>query len=68
MKVHIIYCHPSNKSYTSEILKQLKLNLENEELEYSISDLYKMNFNTDMTEEEYEREGFANIELSLIHI
>jgi len=61
MKVLIIYCHPSKKSYTFEILEQLKSNLEKEEIEYEISDLYAMNFKTDMTEEEYEREGFANI-------
>jgi len=65
MKIQIIYCHPSKKSYTFEILQQLKSNLEKEELEYEISDLYSMNFKTDMTEEEYEREGFANIDLPI---
>jgi len=65
MKVHIIYCHPSKKSYTFEILEQLKSNLEKEEIEYEISDLYAMNFKTDMTEEEYEREGFANIDMPI---
>jgi len=65
MKIQIIYCHPSKKSYTFEILEQLKSNLEKEELEYEISDLYSMNFKTDMTEEEYEREGFANIDLPI---
>ena len=64
MKIQIIYCHPSKKSYTFEIL-ELKSNLEKEELEYEISDLYSMNFKTDMTEEEYEREGFANIDLPI---
>lgn len=65
MKIQIIYCHPSKKSYTFEILNQLKLNLEKEELEYEISDLYLMNFKTDITEDEYEREGFANIDLPI---
>ena len=65
MKIQIIYCHPSKKSYTFEILEQLKSNLEKEELEYEISDLYSMNFKTDMTEEEYEREGFVNIDLPI---
>jgi NAD(P)H dehydrogenase (quinone) len=63
MKIHIIYCHPSKKSYTFEILEQLKSHFAKEELEYEISDLYAMNFKTDMTEEEYEREGFANFNL-----
>jgi len=65
MKVQIIYSHPSNKSYTFEILNQLKSNLEKEGLEFEISDLYAMNFRTDMSEEEYEREGFANIEIPI---
>jgi len=65
MKIQIIYCHPSKKSYTFEILKQLRANLEKEELEYEISDLYSMNFKSDLTEKEYEREGFANIELPI---
>jgi len=65
MKIQIIYCHPSKKSYTFEVLEQLKLTLEKEKLEYEISDLYEMKFKTDMTEEEYEREGFANIELPI---
>lgn len=65
MKVQIIYCHPSNKSYTFGILNQLKSNLEEEGFEFEISDLYAMNFKTDMTEKEYEREGFANIEMPI---
>lgn len=65
MKVQIIYCHPSNKSYTFGILNQLKSSLKKEKLELEISDLYAMNFKTDMTEEEYEREGFANIEMPI---
>jgi len=65
MKIQIIYCHPSTDSYTFEILARLKATLEREGLEYEISDLYKMKFQTDMTEKEYQREGFARTELAL---
>ena len=65
MSVHIIYCHPSQKSYTYEILSQLKSNLINENIEFDISDLYAMGFKTDLSEEEYEREGFAKKHLPL---
>ena len=65
MKIQIIYCHPSRQSYTYEILKQLEANLKKEELEYEISDLYAMGFKADMTEEEYNREGFINIDLPI---
>jgi len=65
MKIQIIYCHPSKESYTHKILEQLKYSLEKENLDFEISDLYQMNFQTDMTEGEYNREGFANIELPI---
>ena len=65
MKVLIIYCHPSRKSYTYEILEQLKLSLERNELEYEVSDLYEMGFESDMNEKEYEREGFGKTELPI---
>ncbi len=65
MKIQIIYCHPSKKSYTFEVLEQLKASLEQAELDYEVSDLYAMDFKTDMTEEEYEREGFANLALPI---
>jgi NAD(P)H dehydrogenase (quinone) len=65
MNILIIYAHPSNKSFTYKILQTLlnALNMGNHQVE--VSDLYKMKFQSDMTEEEYEREGFAKTELSL---
>ncbi len=65
MKVQIIYCHPSKKSYTYEILEQLKSSLKKENFEFEVSDLYAMNFQTDMHETEYIREGFAKTELPI---
>ena len=65
MKIQIIYCHPSQKSYTHEILEQLKLSLIKENLKFEVSDLYMMNFQTDMNEEEYDREGFVNLDLPI---
>jgi NAD(P)H dehydrogenase (quinone) len=65
MKVLIIYCHPSKESYTFQILKQLKESLKNESIEFQISDLYQMDFQTDMTEKEYMREGLLNLDLSI---
>ena len=65
MKVQIIYCHPSKKSYTFDVLEQLKSSLEKENIAYEISDLYALNFQSDMTEAEYEREGFAKTALPI---
>ena len=65
MNVLIIYAHPSEKSYTFQILQQLVSALTDEGHSIEISDLYKMNFLSDMTREEYEREGFRQIELPI---
>lgn len=65
MNILIIYSHPSKTSYTFQILEQLQslITIENWNLE--ISDLYEMGFQSDMSEAEYEREGFANLTLPL---
>ena len=65
MNSHIIYCHPSKKSYTHDIFQQLIAHLDQMNLAYTVSDLYAMNFQTDMNEAEYEREGFAKTDLPL---
>ncbi|MDE4078644.1 NAD(P)H-dependent oxidoreductase [Candidatus Methanosphaera massiliense] len=57
MKTHIIYCHPSNKSLTYQIKEKYIQALTDVGKEYTISDLYAKNFNSDMTEEEYLRES-----------
>lgn len=63
MNILIIYAHPSKKSYTFQILEQLQALLWKEKWTVKCSDLYKMNFQTDMTEEEYEREGLLQPDL-----
>jgi len=65
MNILIIYSHPSRKSYTFQILEQLQKVLTYQNWKVEISDLYAMNFLCDMTEQEYEREGFAKTELPI---
>lgn len=65
MNILILYCHPSKKSYTYSILEQLQTLFAQENWQVEVSDLYAMNFQSDMSEEEYEREGFANLELPI---
>lgn len=63
MNILIVYSHPSKKSYTFQVLKQLKSLIAKQNWNLEISDLYEMNFQSDMSENEYEREGFIKIEL-----
>ena len=65
MNILIVYAHPSKKSYTFQVLERLKLALNTEKWKVEISDLFASNFVSDMSEEEYEREGFAKTELTI---
>ena len=57
MKVFIVYCHPSEDSFTKNMCDAFIKGITDSGNEYVISDLYKMGFQTDMTEEEYLRDA-----------
>lgn len=57
MKVHIVYCHPSENSFTYELKESYIRGLESSNIDYTISDLYRDNFNSDFSEDEYLRES-----------
>jgi NAD(P)H dehydrogenase (quinone) len=63
MKVFIVYCHPSYDSLTREVRDSFIAGLESEGHDYILSDLYAMNFSSDMGEDEYEREAYYRREL-----
>lgn len=62
MNVLIVYCHPSKKSFTYQVFNQLLNGLKTANHKILVSDLYGMDFQSDMSEEEYEREGLAKVE------
>jgi len=57
MKAFIVYCHPSEESFTSYVRDSFIKGIIDSGNEYVISDLYKMNFKSDMTEQEYLRDA-----------
>ncbi|WP_405267704.1 NAD(P)H-dependent oxidoreductase [Methanobrevibacter sp.] len=57
MKVHIVYCHPSDDSLTFELKESYLKGLKSSNIDFTISDLYNDNFNSDISEEEYLREA-----------
>ncbi|MBD0400591.1 NAD(P)H-dependent oxidoreductase [Flammeovirga sp. EKP202] len=65
MNVFIVYAHPSKKSFTYQVLKQLIEGLKEAKHSIEISDLYEMDFISDMSEEEYEREGFGRKDMPI---
>lgn len=58
MHVFIVYAHPSCNSLTAEVLHAFREGLFLAQHTYELSDLYAMNFKTDISEEEYLREAF----------
>jgi len=65
MKVFIVYCHPCEDSLTREVRDSFIAGLESAGHSYILSDLYAMNFNGDLSEQEYLREGFYRLDLPL---
>jgi NAD(P)H dehydrogenase (quinone) len=65
MRVFIVYAHPSEDSFTREVRDSFIAGLESSGHSYILSDLYKMNFTTDMSEDEYLREAYYRRELPL---
>jgi NAD(P)H dehydrogenase (quinone) len=63
MNVFIVYCHPSHDSLTREVKDQFIAGLESAGHRHTISDLYAMNFASDMSEEEYRREAYYRREV-----
>ncbi len=57
MKAFIVYCHPSENSFTKNMCDAFIKGIVDSGNEYILSDLYKMGFQTDMTEEEYLRDA-----------
>ena len=63
MKVFIVYCHPSEDSFTREVRDSFIVGLESAGHSYVLSDLYAMNFVSDISKEEYKREAHYRGEL-----
>ena len=63
MNVLVVYCHPSENSFTSEVKNSFVKGLEEAGHTYIISDLYAEGFNPVMSKEEYHREGFYQLDM-----
>jgi NAD(P)H dehydrogenase (quinone) len=59
--VHIVYAHPVKGSFTHQILEAFVKGLETAGHSWDISDLYAMDFSTDLTPEEYARESTYDV-------
>ena len=65
MKVFIVYCHPSGDSFTREVRDSFIAGIDSAGHSFILSDLYAMNFVSDISENEYLREAYYRRELPL---
>ena len=65
MRIFIVYAHPSEDSFTGKIRDRFIGGLESAGHSYIVSDLYRMNFRSDMDQGEYQREAFYRSDLPL---
>ncbi len=65
MRVLVVYCHPSRNSFTYEVMEQFCRGLADGGHEIVMSDLYEMDFRTDITEEEFLRETYYRADLPI---
>ena len=65
MNIFIVYAHPSEDSFTRHVRDSFIEGIKSAGHSYIISDLYKMNFRTDMSETEYLRDANYNDNLPL---
>jgi len=63
MKVLVVYCHPSQQSFTHQVYDHFCRGLSDAGHEIITSELYEMDFSTDMSEIEYLRETYYRADL-----
>ena len=57
MRAFVVYCHPSEDSLTRHLRDEFIRGITDSGNEYVLSDLYKMDFKTDISEQEYLRDA-----------
>lgn len=65
MKIFVVYCHPSKNSFTYRMKEEFLKGLQEANHTFVVSDLYEMNFNSELSEAEYERETFYRADISV---
>lgn len=65
MKVLVVYCHPSEDSFTAQVKKEFIKGLDDAGHDWVLLDLYQENFNETFSESEYLREAFYDDSLKV---
>lgn len=65
MNVLVVYCHPSSDSFTCRVKESFLRGLSQAGHSFEVADLYAMGFETDFSQEEYNREAFYREDLDV---
>ena len=65
MNVLVVYCHPSSDSFTCKVKESFLRGLSQAGHSFEVADLYAMGFETDFSQEEYNREAFYREDLDV---
>ena len=65
MKVLVVYCHPSEDSFTAQVKKEFIKGLDDAGHDWVLLDLYQEDFNETFSESEYLREAFYDDSLKV---
>jgi NAD(P)H dehydrogenase (quinone) len=65
MHILVVFCHPSKTSFTYQVFEHLLAGLKAGQHTIVVSDLYAIDFKSDMSEAEYAREGFGQVNLAV---
>ncbi|MBN1152348.1 MAG: NAD(P)H-dependent oxidoreductase [Dehalococcoidia bacterium] len=63
MHIYIVFAHPSGKSFSRNVLNAFTRGLDEAGHSYEIGDLYRMDFQSEMDEEQYLRETSGDPDL-----
>lgn len=67
MKILIVYCHPSDQSFTGAVKNEFIRGLKESKHQYHLLDLYACNFDETFSEHEYLREAFYNKNINILN-
>lgn len=65
MNVFIVFCHPHKESFTFSVLEEFKKGLTDGGHACTVSDLYDMDFQSDMSADEYVRESAHRVDAAV---
>lgn len=66
MRVFVVYCHPSDESFTHDAKESFLKGLSDAGHSFEVSDLYEMDFCSDFDRSQYDRDAYYRRDLPIL--